>query len=177
MAMYTNCHLAHTMVLTHLVLCAHNILSTVLTAHDTLLTQMYDKLNWLRQLSCFLVSSPLDCWYLWPCGFTHSPCGRQGIGKSCWVRDQSAWEAWVLPESSDWSLPCSLWTPGQQPPRHCVCCLASSCCACFLWLSCVAASGHTAVYCNARCQFQPVSALLHQDPGLVSSWSSTAWAG
>jgi hypothetical protein len=41
---YTNHHLAHTMVLANLVHCTH-ILSTVLTAHDTLLTQMYDKLN------------------------------------------------------------------------------------------------------------------------------------
>ncbi len=52
-------YLAHTMVLTYLVHRTH-ILSTVLTAHDTLLTQMYDKLNWLRQPSCFIVRSPLD---------------------------------------------------------------------------------------------------------------------
>jgi hypothetical protein len=32
----------------------------MLAAHDTLLTQMYDELNWLRQLSCFIVSSPLE---------------------------------------------------------------------------------------------------------------------
>jgi hypothetical protein len=38
-----------------------HILSTMLTAHDTLLTQMCDALNnLLRQLSSFLVSSPLD---------------------------------------------------------------------------------------------------------------------
>jgi hypothetical protein len=44
METYTNCCLVHTMVLTYLVLHTH-ILSTVLTAHDTLLIQMYDKLN------------------------------------------------------------------------------------------------------------------------------------
>jgi hypothetical protein len=42
--MYTNCRLTHTMVLMYLVLHTY-ILSTMLTAHDTLLTQMYDKLN------------------------------------------------------------------------------------------------------------------------------------
>ncbi len=56
---YTNHRLIHTMVLMYLVHCTH-ILGTVLTAHHTLLTQMYDKLNWLRQPSCFLVSSPMD---------------------------------------------------------------------------------------------------------------------
>ncbi len=59
MATYTNCCLTHTMVLTYLVLRTH-ILSTMLTAHKTLCPQMYDKLNWLRQLSYFIVSSPLD---------------------------------------------------------------------------------------------------------------------
>ncbi len=59
MATYTNCRLAHTMVPTYLVLHTH-ILSTLLTAHNTLLTQMYDKLNWLRQPSCFIVSLSLD---------------------------------------------------------------------------------------------------------------------
>ncbi len=57
--MYKICCLAHTMVLTYIILRTH-ILSTMLTAHDTLLTQMYDKRNWLRQLSCLIVSSPLD---------------------------------------------------------------------------------------------------------------------
>ncbi len=58
--MYTLYHLAHTMVLTYLVHRAH-ILSTMLTAHYTLLTQICDALNnWLLQPSCILVSSPLD---------------------------------------------------------------------------------------------------------------------
>jgi hypothetical protein len=43
MARYTNCRLAHTIVLTYHILRKH-ILSTVLTANNTLLTQMYDKL-------------------------------------------------------------------------------------------------------------------------------------
>ncbi len=59
MATYTNCRLAHTMVFTYLVLRTH-ILRTMLTAHNILLTQMYDKINWLRQPSWFIVSSPLD---------------------------------------------------------------------------------------------------------------------
>jgi hypothetical protein len=47
----------------YLVHCTH-ILSTALTDHDTLLTQMcYPLNNWLRQPSCFLVSSPLDISY------------------------------------------------------------------------------------------------------------------
>jgi hypothetical protein len=41
---YTNHHLAHTMVLTYLAHHTH-ILSTVHRAHNTLLTQMYDELN------------------------------------------------------------------------------------------------------------------------------------
>ncbi len=56
---YTNLYLSHTMVLTYLVHCTH-ILSTLFKAHDTLLTQMYDELNRLRQPPCFLVSSPLE---------------------------------------------------------------------------------------------------------------------
>jgi hypothetical protein len=42
--MYTLYHLAHTMVLPYLIHHTH-ILSTVLTAHNTLLTQMCDALN------------------------------------------------------------------------------------------------------------------------------------
>ncbi len=57
--MYTLYHLAHTRVLTYLVHHTY-IMSTVLIAHDTLFTQIGDALNnWLRQPSCFLVSSPL----------------------------------------------------------------------------------------------------------------------
>ncbi len=59
-SVYTLYRLAHTRLLVYLVHCIH-ILSTVLTAQDTLLTQMCEaQNNWLRQLSCFLVSSPLD---------------------------------------------------------------------------------------------------------------------
>ena len=59
-SMYTLYHLTYTMILMYLVHRTH-ILSTMLTAHNILLTQMCDKLNnWLRQPSCFLVSSPLD---------------------------------------------------------------------------------------------------------------------
>jgi hypothetical protein len=59
-SVYTLYPLAHTMVLKYLLHHTH-ILSTVLTAHDTIVTQMCDALNnWLRQPSSFLVSSPLD---------------------------------------------------------------------------------------------------------------------
>ncbi len=59
-SVYTLYRLTHTMELTHLVHRTHT-LSTVLTANNTLLTQMCDHSNnWLRQSSYFLVSSPLD---------------------------------------------------------------------------------------------------------------------
>ncbi len=53
MAMCTNCCLAPTMVLTYLVLHTH-ILSTILTAHDTLLTQIYDKSTYSDNCLVFL---------------------------------------------------------------------------------------------------------------------------
>ncbi len=61
-SMYTLYPLAHTMALPYLVLVHRtHILSTMFIAHNTLLTEMCDALNnWLRQLSCFPVSSPVD---------------------------------------------------------------------------------------------------------------------
>jgi hypothetical protein len=47
----------------------------------------------------------------------------------------------------------------------CAYCLATSCCACFLQLSCVAASVNSLAHCGARYQFQPVGALFHPDLG------------